>query len=72
MMVVRWRSDQRRTAKRHLRLFPMIGPTPIKRTIIATPHSQIVAVTLGDIPVDNGQIDRTVYYCRFDEPMTET
>ncbi|MBT1155856.1 hypothetical protein J1C56_09660 [Aminobacter anthyllidis] len=46
--------------------------TTIKGTIVANPNSQIVAVTLRDIPLDDGQTDRTVYYCRFDEPMTET
>lgn len=43
----------------------------IKGTIVANQNSQIVAVTLRDIPLDDGQTYRTVYYCRFDEPMTE-
>ena len=46
--------------------------TTIEGTIVANPKSQIVAVTLRGIPLDDGRTDRTVYYCRFDEPMTET
>ncbi|GAA2888857.1 hypothetical protein GGQ99_005217 [Aminobacter niigataensis] len=46
--------------------------TTISGTIVAKPGGQIVTVTLRGIPLDDGKTDRTVYYCRFDEPMTET
>lgn len=46
--------------------------TTISGKIVAKPGHQIVTVTLRDIPLDDRKVDRTVYYCRFDEPMTET
>ncbi|SJM33696.1 hypothetical protein [Mesorhizobium delmotii] len=46
--------------------------TTITGTIVAKPGSQVLAVTLHDIPVDDAGKDRTVYYCRFEEPATET
>ena len=46
--------------------------TTIIGTIVAKPGGQIVTVALRGIPLDDGQTDRTVYYCRFDEPVTET
>jgi hypothetical protein len=44
----------------------------IDGTIAAKPSSEIVTVTLRDIPLDGGTSDRTTYFCRFDDPATET
>jgi len=44
----------------------------IDGTIVAKPDSEIVTVTLRGIPLDNGKSDRTVYYCRFEDAVTET
>lgn len=46
--------------------------TTIEGTIVANLKSQILEVTLRGIPLDDGWTDRTVFYCCFDEPMTET
>jgi hypothetical protein len=46
--------------------------TPIEGTIVANPGSSIVVVTLRRIPLDGGTSDRTTYFCRFDDPATET
>jgi hypothetical protein len=44
----------------------------ITGTIIAKPESEVVTVTLRDIPLDGDRTDRTTYFCRFEEPGTET
>jgi hypothetical protein len=44
----------------------------IEGTIVAKPGSEIVVVTLRGIPLNDGAADRTTYYCRFEEPGTET
>ncbi|TIP23008.1 MAG: hypothetical protein E5X67_35075 [Mesorhizobium sp.] len=48
--------------------------TPIEGTIMAKPGSSIVVVRLRGIPMDSATTDRirTTYFCRFDEPGTET
>lgn len=44
----------------------------IKGKMVARPDSDVVSVTLRGIPSDGGATDRTVYYCRFEDPGTET
>jgi hypothetical protein len=44
----------------------------IKGTVTARSGSDIVTVTLRNIPLDGGTADRTVYYCRFEDLGTET
>lgn len=44
----------------------------VEGTIVAKPDSEIVTVTLRGIPLENGETDRTTYFCRFDDLGTET
>lgn len=44
----------------------------IKGTVSAPLGSDIVTVILRGIPLDGTTTDRTVYYCRFEDPGTET
>ena len=41
-------------------------------TITAKTGSEIVTAMLKGIPLDNGESDRTTYFCRFDDLGTET
>ena len=43
----------------------------IKGTIFARADSQIVSVTLYDVPVDEDTKDRVSYFCRFEDMGTE-
>lgn len=54
------------------RLVPDDHPdVTVEGIVVAKPDSEIVTVILRGIPHDNGESDRTTYYCRFDEPGTE-
>ena len=44
----------------------------IHGSIAAEPTSDVVVVTLRDVPAVGGKQDRTLYFCRFDEPAAET
>ena len=44
----------------------------IHGSVVAKPTSDVVVVTLRNIPADDGKEDRTLYFCRFDEPAAET
>ena len=46
--------------------------TPITGTIVAKPGSEHRHCQLRGIPLDGGTTDRTTYFCRFEEPATET
>ena len=44
----------------------------IHGSVVAKPTSDVVVVTLRDIPANGGKQDRTLYFCRFEEPAAET
>ena len=44
----------------------------IEGTIVAPPDRLTVTVTWKAIPFDDGAKDRTTYFCRFEEAVTET
>lgn len=43
----------------------------IDGSIVAKPASDVIIVSLRDIPAGDGKKDRTLYYCRFEEPAAE-
>ncbi len=46
--------------------------TSIAGVVEAPPRSSVVAVTLKGVPLEDDIGERTIYYCRFEEPGTET
>ncbi|WP_011578859.1 MULTISPECIES: hypothetical protein [Chelativorans] len=46
--------------------------TSIRGTIRTSPEGKVLSVTLKGIPLDGGAVDRTTYYCSFDDIGVET
>jgi hypothetical protein len=46
--------------------------TSIKGTIRTSPGGKVLSVTLKGIPLDGGAVDRTTYYCTFEDIGVET
>jgi hypothetical protein len=46
--------------------------TSIKGTIRTSPEGKVLSVTLEGIPLDGGAVDRTTYYCNFEDVGVET
>jgi hypothetical protein len=58
-----------KAGKTSFRLMPDDHPgLTIQGEIVAKPGKEIIAVTIRGIPVDGGKVDRTTYFCRFEEP----
>ncbi len=46
--------------------------TTILGTIVARPGRRVLSVTLKDVPLNGATVDRTTWYCRFEDQGTET